>query len=577
MRPWNVLIAALLLPLAAPTLLAQPTVEELQREVAELKELLKSQEESFESRLDELEAEVTDQLDDQLENRIQEIVATKSMFFARPNKGRTDKQFLFDTLEGGLVFTGLFRSRVEYRNSNIDFNRGGDGIDDEGVRVNGRFRLGFGAVLLGEQTGSPTHAQISVLTEFQAVGTFANNSFVNVPGPGGVSLPTGFNILTEPFEEVALYQGYLHFERLIHENVYIKAGRQEMTFGNEFVLGNNSFYDGTVHDALLFEWVSEGLRISAFYAKQAASDKNLVTGVTDFDEDQFAGIYGHFDVSDDLHIEAYALYFDARSIDTDLFVTGSTAFFLDGAVNPFMVGHFWTFGARAFWSRIRFLGGTLSLNGELAFQTGSNRLEADASTSVTDQSIHGWAAEFIANLRLGLESQLQPIVTLGFFYSGGGKRNDDGGNGVPLKHIGFQPLFVNRHFDLRDRNDESIPYYPGGGRYGNMDIVPLSNVLLAKAAVSIAPSENTELGLAYVLAITADDEGYGTGIFGHEIDVFGSLRYNDKVTFSANVSVFFPGRTAKDLSNFLFFSDSDPRRAERDMAIAVYLQALIQF
>jgi hypothetical protein len=111
-----------------------------------------------------------------------------------------------------------------------------------------------------------------------------------------------------------------------------------------------------------------------------------------------------------------------------------------------------------------------------------------------------------------------------------------------------------------------------------MDEMPLFNVHILKSAVSIALSDRIEIGAGYLYAITADDEGYGTGTFGQEVDVFGSYVYSDHVQFSANFSLFFPGRTAVNLSNLLFFDATVPQdHADREMALAFYLQALIQF
>jgi len=577
MTRWKAFIVTTVLLGFCPTLFAQPTVQELQKDVEELRRSLREQREAFEARIKELEGEVQETLGIELEKQIDEIVANKSMFYARPASGAREPQYLFNSLKGGLIFSGLFRTRFEYRRANIDFNGGSGGIDDEGVRFNGRFRLGFGAVLLESQGGSKTDPQISVLTEFQSVGDFANNSYANIPGPGGAPLPTQFNILTEPFEDVELYLGYLYFERILGEHISFKLGRQEITFGSEFLMGNNSFFDGTVHDGALVEWKEEGLEVSLFYAKEAASDKNLVTGISDFDEDELAGVYVSWTAREDLTLEGYVLYFNARSVDTDLFVTGSNAFFLDGAMNPAILGSFWTFGARVFWTDIDFLGGKLALNAEAAYQTGNRNLHSPPS-SVADQSIHGWGAEFIANWWMfGEEAEgLLPILTLAYYYAGGGSANDVDATGRPLTHIGFQPLFVNRHFDVRDRLDRTQPYFPGGGRYGNMDIIPLSNVHLAKVALTIGPSEKTEVGVGYILAVTADDEGYGTGIYGHEVDLFGTYQYNDYVQFSASLSVFFPEDTATDLSNLLFFAPGEEDAGD-DPALAFYIQALISF
>jgi hypothetical protein len=587
MKRTAVSLAAVICSLAATQVSAQepPTlqtlkaeIDELRRQMAEQQRQHQAEKEELEDQIDELRGQVEDTDPDALAELIDENVRRNVKFFARPSI--TDpRPPLFDSLQGGLILTGLFRSRFEWRKNNVDFNSDGDGLDDSGTRFNGRFRLGFGAVLVDK---GGTGEFISALTEFQAVGSYANNSYINIPGPSGtIPLPSAFNILTEPFEEVSLYQGYLQFDRLLHRSIYLKVGRQEMFFGNQFVMGNDEFFDGTVQDGILVDWKpDEVVWLSAFFVKEAASDNvdTISSGIADFDEDYFTGVYLRVRPDLDMSLEAYAMYFDARSGDTDLFLTGGTAPAFDGSLNPVILGSFWTLGARLFWTDIDFVGGVLTLNAEGAYQTGSSRRDYDG----LDQSIHGWSAEFIANWRLNDPDLWNPIITVAYYYAQGGRKGD-GPNEVAysgfLRQIGWQPLFINRHFLVRvsDRDDRLKPYYPGGGRYGNMDEVPLSNVHIVKAGLSFQPVDKVEFGLTWLMAITADDEGYGTGIYGQEIDLFAAYEYSRSIQFSANFGVFFPRKPAERLSQLLFFPAAGETTSSDDPAYAFYLQALIEF
>jgi len=587
MNRWIALpLTALAFAMVTPAASAQPEVERLKKEVAELKRLLTEQSKEIQA----LNERVSTGLEDELSERIQDIVAEKSKFYARP-KGRAGSDaspsYIFDALEGGLIFTGLFRTRFEWRANNVDFNDGGSGIDDRGTRFNGRFRLGFGAVLI---EGAGTDPTISALTEFQAVGTLANNTYFSFTGPGGTPLPTEFTIFKEPFEQVGIYQGYLSFDRVLADDLYIRLGRQEVILpepeGNasEFLFGNNTFYDGTVHDGMMVTWQRPSFSLSGFYFKEAQSDTELAVTfpADDFDEDWLAGSYFSYRPHDDetAAIDAYALYFDARSNFTDSFVSRSTAAAFDGSLTPAILGHFWTLGARVFWSEIDFFGGTLQVNAEAAYQTGNNGIDSGVFPGLDEQSIHGWSAELLLNWWVDSESDLDPIISLAYYYAGGGQGNSDPGVGLPNSHIGFQPLFINRHFDVpvAQRGELNRVYHAGGGRYGNMDLIPLSNIHVIKAAATISPVAKTEVGLAGVMAITADDEGWGTGIFGYEIDLFGSYDYSDYVRFSANLSMFFPQKTASDMAEYYFFSGTGlDGKADDDVAFAFYVQAVIAF
>lgn len=575
-------LAALWAALAAPRAAAQSDeVKELRRELQQMKSAMAAQREDYERRLGELETRLGEAAAAGREEEIANAVAEKVRLYTRPDPATLyPNRGIFDALEGGLFFTGLFRSRFEGRRDNVDFNPGDSGLDDSGFGFNGRFRLGFGAVLYKELADddprrgeSPRNVQVSALTEFQSYGTFANNSYVNVTSPSGLSTPFAFNILTEPFEAVGLYQGYLYFQKLVDESLNVKVGRQELVFGNELILGNNSFYEGTVHDALLVQWDRErenGYRVSLAVAKEAAEDASIGTSIRSFDEDEFAVLYAEIFPSETLRFDLYALRFEARSGgNNDTFVTGSTAFIYDGALTPPILGRHFTLGGRALATELDLAGGPLAINVEAAYQTGV----ADAPGGGR-RSIHGWTAEFIANWRIPpKDGGLKPIATLAYLYAGGGEPGAAGA-------IGFQPLYVNRHFEALEVNArerlEKV-YYPGGGRYGNMDQIPLFNVHAFKAALSFEVAHRVEVGASYIFAATADDQGYGSGSFGHEVDLFGTYVYSNSLQFSANVGVFFPGRTARELSDALFFAGQLLSGADNEPSLSVYVQALLQF
>jgi hypothetical protein len=575
---WRAALVALVL---AASCLSGQEVDALKRRVSELEQLVVMQKEEFSAKLASLERRLDEQPRDEKDTEIAEKVEELSKrvsgagrIFCRPVAGSsTPTADVFTALQGGLIFTGLFRTRLEARRDQVDFNSGASGLDDSGIRFNGRFRLGFGAVLKADTDG--TGEQITALTEIQSVGTFANNSFLTQPSAAQVPIPQQFNLLIEPFEVVNLYQGYIAFQRLVDDTINVKVGRQELVFGNEMLLGNNSFQEGTVHDALLLQWrpVKE-LDVSAFYAKEAAADASLGGFRLDNDEDEMMGVYATYEPKQSLRFEGYGLYFNGRSGDNDTFITGSTAYMFDGSYRPPIFGHFWTLGARAFMTDIEICNDILSISAEAAYQFGDDDRE-DAMGVPYDREIGGLCGEILVNYRFDPASDgLKPIATAGYYYAEGGEDIRDG-------DLGFQPLFINRHFESTLRNERGDiykPYYPGGGRYGNMDELPLFNVHILKAALSVAVTERVEVGAGYLYAITARDEGYGTGTFGQEIDVFGAYTYSDHVQFLANFSVFFPGRTAHDLSNLLFFDPAVPnRQPDNDPAFAIYLQALIQF
>ena len=56
-----------------------------------------------------------------------------------------------------------------------------------------------------------------------------------------------------------------------------------------------------------------------------------------------------------------------------------------------------------------------------------------------------------------------------------------------------------------------------------------------------------------------------------------AYQYNGQIQFSASFSVFIPGETAEDYSRLLFFPETDGGESSNDIALAFYIQALIEF
>lgn len=544
-------------------------------------------------------ADIDQQISDAIENRVG--LRTKPEFGGvRALKDR----YLFTTepnqeaIPGGLFVTGLFRTRAELRANNVDFNTSDTGLDDSGFRLNGRFRLGIGATFTPTQATHPNWAdmttdqrgdslRISALTEYQAYGNAANNTFVQTGGA-----PFALNVLTEPFENVSLYQGLLRADNLFAKDFMLQVGRQELVLGSQLFFGNNSFFDGVAQDAIRVQWGSidaaanEGFGATAFYAKKAASDASIPGPVQDFDEDEVFGLFGAYRPAKNATIDAYWFHFRGNvGANGDIYATGSSGSYFDNLYSPLILGRFETLGVRGYYGEIEIGGDTmLGVGAEVAYQTGR-----DESTG-TDRSLHGWVMEAVANYRLfnpltktapGGLAELRPIVALQLYHATGGDATSGG----------YQPLFVNRHFEigrLEDRNSlgaTARPYYPGGGRYGNMDSIPLDNVFIAKLAASVMADDRWEVGFGLNWAILDETAhlpsggSYGSDVFGTEIDLFANYFASSTIQFGVNASILFPGEGGTALSNDLFFGPASAFTgvSDDDAALAVYFQALLQF
>lgn len=608
------------------------TEEDWKRRVAELEGTVKTLSEQLQAaqvQLEILNASVGDPdgdgvtaLEEEVERVIQDRVALKVTA-----QGQTRPIWMFNKLRGGLLFTGYLRSRFEWRANNLDFNWDNEPganpeVDDEGVRMSGRFRLGFGTQLYKDisRTDGP---RILALTEFQAIGDFANNTFVvqpSTPTANGSSIGVDPLISPQPYGTVGFYQGFMLFDDFFieGEKFDVSIGRQEVAFGSEFIFGTNDFYEGTTHDGLRLSYATqdESWKIDALFLIEANTDTAAfdLLQLSDFDQDHLYGAHLTWidpstrnDDRRSLEVDAYALFFNGRGADSTSFglelATGSSASFFDNTIRPLLTGQFWTLGTRAFWmAPIGFTEeDTLRLNLELALQTGEGFLSdvaggagginplliGPAANGGPQRDAFGYAIEFIANYEFSL-GESKPMLTLAYYHASGAEDAAD--------DLGFQPLFINRHFSRLTSNPKG-PQFPGGGRYGNMDVMPLNNIHLLKVAFSNkygskaaldSGRSDWELGLSYVLGIVDESQGYQSGIFGHEIDLFAvytpeflSRGTDYLLRISANLSVFIPEDGASSLSQSLFFANAgaggNNGNASDDAAFAFYLQALIAF
>ena len=65
--------------------------------------------------------------------------------------------------------------------------------------------------------------------------------------------------------ETQLYQGFIKIKEIGGRSGFLKIGRQEHIVGTELVLGDNDFYNGTVHDGFRAGWDAEDWMVDLFY------------------------------------------------------------------------------------------------------------------------------------------------------------------------------------------------------------------------------------------------------------------------------------------------------------------------
>lgn len=164
---------------------------------------------------------------------------------------------------------------------------------------------------------------LGILSRGEAIGNFSLESFSVAPGdddarvlfrvrPSVTVSPSGsFGVRIEgqwyafyddaDFSSFTLYQGYVEGSLPTARWISARAGRQELSYGSNFLLGADTFFDGLSFDAVKLALKPvDGLSVDLFggrYAKQ----------VSDGIEGTLYGAYATHAVGEDLTLELFGL------------------------------------------------------------------------------------------------------------------------------------------------------------------------------------------------------------------------------------------------------------------------------
>jgi hypothetical protein len=374
---------------------------------------------------------------------------------------------------------------------------------------------------------------IQVVLQVQGFGSFGNQSpaqstayppFQDFDGDGSVG---GFRR-----SEVSVYQAYANFRNLGNSNVDLRVGRQEFALGTGLILGNESFYNGTVFDGLRASWAPKdsAFDLQAVYFKiterqdpansfyYAPTDRiGAASTFVSADADLY-GLIGGYNIEGGMksRIEGYVLRY------TDHY---------PATYKP----DFWTYGAH-WWRTVRTIDDARELpfdwNAELAMQSGT------AHDSATDEDLK-LKNGFIANPGFGYNLATSSLMHR--FYG--------------------TYIYQSGDSDLTDNDIEGwIPIYPEiHGLYGNADWFGSSYAQNEASiqAYSLGYTLTTASGKHAVGARYwwfepvetnlkfSDGEGgtvsYKVKSYGTEFDLGYDFRYSKNATFSGGIAMFKPG------------------------------------
>lgn len=305
-------------------------------------------------------------------------------------------------------------------------------------------------------------------------------------------------------DETDVYQAYVEMRESWGQPLTIRAGRQEIVLGSEFLVGNNntsSGFTGLAFDAVSARWDFDGGNVFGWASKLAENELGATN--TDDQDTDFYGIYGTYDGIENMTIEGYWMYLrDAAD---------AAAATDDSSDNLHTLG-----------GRIAGNWNALDYEGEAAFQFGDQQ-DSDDYEGFAVQGILGYTFEDINNLRLwgGLT-----------FLSGG----DD--NTAPSNDdIGFQRLF----------SDQEYSEF--------LDATDLTNVLIVRGGASIQATE--AISVSGAVTWLQEDEEFPTvngddGV-GIEVGLYGTYDYSEDLSFSAGYAHLF---TDEDLDDSAFIVDN---------------------
>jgi hypothetical protein len=402
---------------------------------------------------------------------------------------------------------------------------------------------------------------------------------------------TGFDFYTEGgADDISLYQAYVEANEMYGYPVRLRLGRQELSFGSEWLMGVNdtsSFFTGLSYDAARLTYATDMISVDLFAATLAEG------GIAEEDEDVwFYGIYGSYLGFEDITIDAYALWLrDATSLnDTQAtFVQEwwEDIFGLDDydPTNIYTVGlrGAGTYGAFDFEAEFAYQWGDA---GQLGFGVGIPGQILPFVYGDDGAEYSNWAG----NLEVGytFDMNYTPRVFLGGAYFGGEDERDVSfwewlnPFDKPEASVSFNRLFSNWEYSEFLENTD------------------LSNVWLARGGVSVNPTESTNvsLTLAYFDALEEFDvpRYVSLGRFrvpiapglsfwteendstlGWEVGLYGTYNYSEDLAFNAGYAHFFTDDGATDgqfvsLNGTAFTGGSDDSDADY-----LFLETVLKF
>ncbi len=251
---------------------------------------------------------------------------------------------------------------------------------------------------------------------------------------------------------VALYQAYIEARELYGVPLAIRIGRQELSFGSEFLVGKGDkapLFRGLSFDAIRLTYATDQFSVDAWMSKLVENSPSQEDGDVDF-----YGVYGSYKGIENVTFDLYWLYLrDARALPSDPAAPWCVTGF-DSTYDPTELH---TVGARSAGKL-----GAFDFEGEVAYQFG----QIDQAGIMFKPGVYGdhnaeasvWAGKLEAGY--SFDVMWKPRLFVGGVYFGGEDNraisaHDKTAYLYPQSSISFNRLFSNQIYSgFVDLNDD---------------------------------------------------------------------------------------------------------------------------
>ncbi len=257
-----------------------------------------------------------------------------------------------DEAKTNLDWFGTLRVRPEYSDNLADL---AGGINDEFAYAAYRANLGLKANL---------DKGVSLVFDVQSLGKWGEDQTAQK----GTQTQSNFTA------NLGLFTAYADAHHIFGQPISLRAGRQPLVFGDEWILGDSDFYGGTAWDGIRADFDHKLGSVSVFWAKIAELSTPELTVAPDSQDRDLYGVWSTLTFATVHTLDTAVLYdSDHRS--------------LVAVGGPHFTDKRFTGTVRYHWGKDR--GGFVNANG--AYQWGGT---TTTPLSTVQASIHAYAFEF---------------------------------------------------------------------------------------------------------------------------------------------------------------------------------------